>query len=442
MLIGIVIIIYITASVIALIHPRTALLCFWPLVLCYPAWLLWGIFPLNAGFDDLFLICLFVGSLVKGQGRVRVGWPVIAAILFCIFAVLGDLSSILTREDLMLSTVWKRGLKSAGLVFLTFSMCSVITTPRQIKKMIYFFLMGAGLGGIFVIFYSVNEYAYNPFQVPYWAQGLSFQLHEALGPFNTHDTAGGVLGFAVLTGYFLIRFTKGGLEKTAILMITGILFLGLILCNSRSGWIFAAVPLILSSLLSKRKALGIFLLVIIIIGVLISTVKFEVFERRLEKTAQQWRGQTLESRTAGRFIVWKDNLSHPSAKWLLFGEGFAVQIMHPHSNYISIFKNMGCIGILFWTAYYVKIFKKSSWLKKYDPVQDMSAIVAGVFWSYIGYLVFFVTATPVMWSSVRYIDFFLMTLVCLRYKQVETGAEYVYLDESYENEPSYYYQCC
>lgn len=437
MVANIIIMMYLVAAIIALIKPKWGMYFFFPIILSYPAWLLWDRLPLNAGFDDVFLICLFVGSLIRSQGRLPVKWPVVAAVLFCVIAVLGDLSSILAHDELALTSVWKRGLKGFGLILFVFSLCSQIKTPGDIRKVIYSLLIGAVIGGSFVIFYSINKYAYNPFQVPAWAMPGGFQKHEPLGPFITHDTAGGVLGFTVLMGYFLLRFKKDGFAKLFVLVLAGILLLGLILSNSRSGWLFAAVPIMLSSLLSKQKILGIFLLVLIIIGFFISAASFETLERRLEKTSTQWSGEDLQSRTAGRYEIWKEILSKPTKRWLFFGEGFAVEKTHPHSNYIAMLKDMGCIGILFWVAYYVKIFRKSSWLRKYDTDRDMSAVFIGAFWSYIGYFVFFLTATPMMWAEVRYIDFFLMALICLRYNQIQVESEDLYQEESYASSLAY-----
>ena len=413
---------YLFLALVALVQPKIGLYFFFPIIFTYPSWLLWGKLPLNAGFDDVFLICLFIGSLVQGFGKVSVKWPVAAAFLFCLLAVMGDLSSIVANANLHLSTVWKRGLKNFGLVLLVYSMCATVQTPAQIKKMIYSLLIGAVFGGFFVIFYSVNKNAYNPFQVPDWMTESGFKLHEALGPFITHDTAGGVLGFAVLIAYFFLRLTKKGIAKLGIFLLFGILFLGLLLSNSRSGWIFAGVPIMLSSLFSKRKLLGIVLLILMGIGVFISIGTFEAFESRLEKTATQWEGADLQSRTAGRYEVWKENLSNPKVHWLFFGEGFAVEKTHPHSNYIAMLKNTGCIGILFWLIYYGKIYRRASLLKKYDPAPDMLAINSGIFWAFLGYWIYFLTATPMMWSEVRYIDFFLMTLLFLRCRQMEEEA--------------------
>ena len=86
---------------------------------------------------------------------------------------------------------------------------------------------------------------------------------------------------------------------------------------------------------------------------------------------------------------------------------------------------------------YVKIFKKSAWLIKYDLNKDMLALFRGVYWAYIGYFVFFLTATPIMWAPVRYINFFLTTLACLRYKQLETETEYSCQGEPYETTLTY-----
>lgn len=438
--------IYVLAALIALLHPRVALLWFWPLVLCYPVWLLVGRLPLNAGFDDVFLVCLFIGSLIKSGGRLQTVKPVIFVVLFCLIIFLGDVSTIAAGNNLGMEWSLKLWLKNAGLILLLFSMCSTTMEPAHIQKMVYSLLFGAMVAGALVIFYTVKPNAYNPFQAPYWIQGKDWWMVKIMGPFNYHDEAGGVLGFTVLIGYFLIRFDKGVLRKPIIIVITSLSLIGLLLSGSRSGWIFILFPLILSSLLSKQKILGIFLLGLIAIGVFISIAKFEYFSERVEETISQVKGERTEGVTVGRAFIWQKTLSEPKISWLFFGEGFGIMKgAHTHSNYIAMLKNTGLIGIIFWFILYKNILKKAFWLMRYDPNERMSALFTGVFWAYIGYFMFFIPSTPMMWSGVRYTDFFLMALVYLRYKQVESEAKsYVFEEEPYQGELAYdqIYEVC
>jgi len=430
--------IYLLAALIALLHPRFALLLFCPLILCYPVWLLAGKLPLNIGLDDVFLVCLFVGSLIKSGGRLQAVSPVIFAGLFCVILFLGDISSIATGEVFEAQRYWKLWLKHTGLICLTFSMCSMTMTSKHIWRMVYSLLFGAMVAGALVIFYTTNPYAYNPFQIPYWLRGKEWWLLQNIGPFGYHDEAGGTLGFAVLIGYFLIRLRKGVLKKQVMVVITAVSFIGLLTSGSRSGWVFVAFPLIMSSLLSKQRILGIFLLGFVVIGIFFSLARFEYFSTRVAETFTQLGGEHLGYITAGRVYTWKAYMTHPKISWLLFGEGFAIMKgAHVHCNYMAMLKNTGCIGIIFWFVLYKEIVKKSFWLMKHDLDRGMSALFAGIFWSYIGYFFFFVPSTPMMWQMTRYTNFFLMTLVFLRYKQVESEAEYSLEEELYQTELDY-----
>jgi len=430
---------YLLASLVALIYPGFALLLFWPLILFHPTFALYGKLPLNMGFDDMYLLCLFVGSLIKCGGRLKVGWPVVAAVVFCLLGVLGELSYVVTGAEVDASRVWKEILKSSGLILLVFSMSALITTPEQVRRVIYSLLLGALVGAIFVILYAINPDAWNPFQIPHLLLGRETWGFQAIGPFDSHDIAGGVLGFATLMGYSLIRFVEGTFRRLIAALIMGLLLLGLLLSGSRSGWVFVAFPVMLSSLLSKQRILGAFLLVLMAAGLLLSIAKFPYFSRRVEQTMTQAKTWDLQQITAGRYGVWKNTLAKANKTWLLFGEGLAQKKgePHPHNNYIGMLKHMGLISIIFWFAYYKKIFARSSWLMKYDPICNMSAIFRGVFWAYIGYLLFFMTCTPIQWAPVRYIDFCLMTLVYLRYRQIETEPEYAFEDQLYPDQLSY-----
>ena len=69
----------------------------------YPAWMLFGLFPMNIRLDDIFLVCLFIGSLIKSGGRPRVTWPVVAAFLFCILIILGGPHAIFVAEKIQVT---------------------------------------------------------------------------------------------------------------------------------------------------------------------------------------------------------------------------------------------------------------------------------------------------------------------------------------------------
>jgi len=431
----IIIAIYAFACLTALLYPKIAVLWFWPLVICHPSWMLLGLLPMNAGFDDLFLACLFTGSLIYSGGRLQNAKPVVFAVLFCVIAVFGDLSTIALGTDLGTDWSVKLWLKNSGLMLFVFAVCATTTDLKDIRKLTYSFIIGTTIAGIFIIFYSVSPGSYNPFQAPYWARGIEEWEYRDIGPFAMADEAGGMLGFAVLLCYFLIRFDKGKFNKTIIIVISTFLLIGLLLTGSRSGWIFVLFPVMLSSLLSKQKILGFFLLMLIAIAIFISVSKFEFFSKRVEQTVTQFSGGSFSSATAGRTDIWIEMLSKPKISWLLFGEGFGVmQGVHTHSNFIAMLKNTGLIGIVFWFILYWNILKKAFWLMKNDPDTRMSALFTAVFWAYIGYFAFFLPSTPMMWPGVRFADFFLMALIFLRYRQVEIEAEYAFEEDLYQTE--------
>ena len=431
---GLAITLYLLASFFALISPRRAIFLFWPLILLHPDWLLFNKLPLNAGLDDVFIISLFVGCLIRSMGRLQVKWPVVAAILFCLITLLGDISSLAAGTELDLQMIVKTALKRSGLILLLFSMSSVITTPEQIKKMVYSLLFGAMVGGALVIVYTATPWAYNPFQVPALLLGKEAYQVQIIGPFSSHDRAGGVLGFTVLIGYFLTRLSGSGFRRSVVAIVTGVSFLGLLLSGSRSGWLFVFVPIMLSSLLSKQKILGFFLIALLVIIVIVSVPRFEYLSSRFLQTTEQLGGRELDYVTSSRYMIWKKALENPNKRWLLFGEGITIEETHTHNNYIAMLKNMGCIGILFWIVYYKRIFAKSIWLKKNDLNPDMAAFFRAIPWIYIGYFMFFIPSTPLQWAPVRYIDFFLLTLVYLRYKQIQIEEQYIYQDQLYEDQ--------
>jgi len=372
-------------------------------------WLLAGKLPMGAGFDDIFITCMFIGSLMRSGGRLDAKTPVIFAILFCVILFLGDMSTISAGDSVTIGSCLKLWLKHLGLVFLLFSVCVTVKTPSHIMQLVYSLLFGAMLAGALVVFYVINPNVYNPFQIPYYISGLDPSVVKVMGPFNYHDVAGGVLGFTVLLGYFITRSAKRSVKKSVAIIITGISLIGLLLSGSRSGWVFVMFPMVLSSLFSKQKIMGIALLLLIAVAVSVSLAKSEYFSSRVEETISQLKGERSEGATAGRTIIWKETLSNPKLRWLFFGEGFGVmEGAHTHSNYIAMLRNTGLIGILYWFLFYKGVFKKSFWIAKYDSDIDMSALFKGVFWAYIGYFLFFMPSTPMMWSQVRYVNFFLM----------------------------------
>ncbi|MBW8000409.1 MAG: O-antigen ligase family protein [Planctomycetes bacterium] len=427
--------IYLISALLALSSPKFAILLFWPLLYCYPHWLLFGKLPMNIGLDDVFIVCLFVGSLIKGGNKIQVKWPLIMAFLFWVIFVLGDVSSVVTGH-LKMALAWQQWLKSLGTIFFVYSLCVTMTTPKQIQRAIYSFLFGAILGSISIIYYTLFPYTYNPFQIPYWVLGQDAHLRQTIGAFGDTALAAGVLGFAILIGYFYIRLAKDRLKRPVILIVTGILVFALVLSTARKGWLFVMIPVVFSTLFSKQRTLGILLLGGITLIVAAAYTYFSVFSERVAWMVWQ-AGGDVQDVTSGRFVIWMEHLSHPKISWLFCGEGFAIwEGLHVHNNFLGILMGMGLAGVVLWTVNYVKVFKKSLWIRKYDTIPNMAILFNAVFWSYIGYFVYCMVSTPVQWPNVRYIDFFLMTLVCVRYKQLEVEEQYSYQDEL-ESEYSY-----
>ncbi|HPS56325.1 MAG TPA: hypothetical protein PLP05_12070, partial [Sedimentisphaerales bacterium] len=207
---------------------------------------------MGAGFDDIFITCMFIGSLMRSGGRLDAKTPVIFAILFCVILFLGDMSTISAGDSVTIGSCLKLWLKHLGLVFLLFSVCVTVKTPSHIMQLVYSLLFGAMLAGALVVFYVINPNVYNPFQIPYYISGLDPSVVKVMGPFNYHDVAGGVLGFTVLLGYFITRSAKRSVKKSVAIIITGISLIGLLLSGSRSGWVFVMFPMVLSSLFSKQ----------------------------------------------------------------------------------------------------------------------------------------------------------------------------------------------
>jgi hypothetical protein len=390
--------------------------------------------PLNAGLDDVFLVCLFVGSFLQSRGMLQVKWPFWAAVLFCLIFVLGDVASVMA-DNINLENCWQQWLKTLGLVLFVYSVSAVITTPGQIRIAVYSLLFGAFLGAVFIVYYTIFPDAYNPFQAPLWLLGPEFWSKQIIGPFFDTTVAAGVLGFTVLIGYFHIRFAKKRYKRTVIILVTGVLVLGLILCTARSGWVFVAFTMIMSSLFSKQRIMAILLILLIASMVFFSFTHFEVFSSRIGWTLYQMEGGTAAGLTSNRFDIWVQHLSNPKISWLFCGEGFTeMKGAHAHSNYVGVLMNMGLAGILFWTVYYTKMLKRTLWLSRYDPDPDMAVLFKGLFWCYIGYFAYFTVATPAQFPQVRYVDFFLMTVTFVRYHQLETEAEYYLEEEPYQAE--------
>jgi hypothetical protein len=434
MTVGIIVGIYVIAILLGLVKPRLAILFFLPLSYCYPTWLLYNLLPLNAGLDDVLIISLFIGSLIRYGGRLEVKWPFLMALLFWVIFVFGDLSSVATA-GMSFSKVWQQWFKTSGLVLFVFCVSAVVKTPEEIRRLIYSLLFGAFIGGACVIYYTANPYAYNPFQVPLWTMGLGWWAKQSIGPFLDTTIAAGVLGFTVLIGYFHIRFSSNWYRRPVLLVVTAVSFFGLLLANARSGWLFVLFPLLVSNLLSKQKIVGLLMIGLLTLVIFASFSYFIIFSDRIDLTVTQMTGGDVQSVTSNRWLIWVNHLANPKFTWLFCGEGFAIMGgAHTHNNYVGILMNMGLMGVLFWSVYYVKVMKKCSWLKRYDPDPDMAILFQSVFWCYIGYFVYFLPATPVMWPQVRYVDFFLMTLICLRYKQIENEIAYAYEEDLYEVE--------
>ena len=404
--------------------PRWTVLLFWPVILVYPQNLLLGLLPSNVGLDDVFI--LSVGLRVLISPRRTVAKPVVSlALALALMQSLAEATGLLSYPDLLPHMI-KTSLK--GIVFVSFALVCAqqIRTPKDIERATIAFLVAlvAAFSVVLICF------AY-PSLAEYWEVSVREYGHRVraagdaswrgFGPFSGPGSAGLMVCVAVPLGLGLVLERQLPSRVRWLGLATLILGIAvLVVCKSRSSILGLGGMFFLMTLMSRRRSLIVTIALISAVGA--ATYGSYGAVEQVEQVRARLEDKRLDSDLEGRARGWQEIVANPSPAIVLFGEGLPALARRlnvaPHNGYLDIVFLWGLGGVIIFIVFYTRIIEWSRAVARSDPSSLGRALAWALMWSTVATAGYALTADPWYVSNYRFVAYFLMTIVYVRYRAV------------------------
>ena len=399
--------------VLAVVSPKTLVLLIWPVLMCYPHQLTYGMMPLNMGFDDFYIILVFL-VIVFRFGLGKFNFPVKAAMGFYLILLTADLTGIITVANPVLpEIVFKDSLKGIIFVLFTFIITTTLQTEKDLRSYMISFLLSMTAASLIAIADYAGVYGTQWFFI--LQEGRTH--YQAVGSFMGPDGVGINLVLPLFLSLSL-SVLPGRTALRLLVIILSTIFIGvLLLSNSRSGWLGTIIGFLVMVPTAKRKHIIILIAGVVLVGFILFFGAYwsDIIERAVGVTFTE---QGFESH--GRFELWLKMLKNPYPAQLFFGRGWQATYWYfdgtvtPHNVYFDITYLLGLGGTIFFVFLFTRYFRTSSWLRKNDPDPLFQMCGQGLWLGMIAILGTGITAEPFWEVFSRYGLFFWLSWLWAR----------------------------
>lgn len=333
-------------AILGVMRPRLLVYLMWPVVLAYPHRLTYGKLPMNAGFDDLFILataaCWFVFGKPKSVGRIG-----ILALLFLGIYVLGEMSGFLLSGGGLVSASLKSILKMSVKVAFCLVIVSSISKTSDARGLFLSFAIGMCMAALV----AMADWAKVPWAKWFYVVASEEQeilRFRACGAFISPGAAGYNLGLAtILVGHFVVH--RGAAVTRALSLGACVLLLGtMIAAGSRTAFVSMAAVMMTMLVLSRHRFLvaGCILLAVVTFAALPSyrAAVNQMISRTTEQSSSE---QGLVGGSGrGRAIISALKSAGPEILFAGMGETqFAARGWYAHNGFVSFFVAFGLIGL-------------------------------------------------------------------------------------------------
>ena len=407
---------------VTLAAPRRMAFLLWPVILLYPQNLLYGLLPANVGLDDILILLLGVRILISSdttrRDRVR---PVVAlALALWLMQTLAEATGLLRYPDLLPEMV-KAALKGGVFIIFAILMAALIRTPRDIERFTTSFLVALTASFVVVILCFMA-----PSLGQYW-EVTKYTLEDRIrlgagwrsfGPFPGPAAAGLMVCLTVpLWLGVLLHRPQRPLHKNLAFAGIFLALTVLVLCKSRAAITGLGGMFLLMSLLSRRRA---WIVVLMVTVVLIGTFVFNTSADVLSAVGSRLDRDTMNVDLATRAYLWKVIITNPSFAIPLFAEGGPALSrrldVSPHNGYLDVIFTWGLGGIIIFCVLYSRLLKWSRRVARDDPYPLSRALAWGLLWGTVSIAIYAISADPWYITNYRFAIYFLLTIVYLRYR--------------------------
>lgn len=355
-------------AAITFLNPRVGCYVFWFLWMCYPTSLLYGIMPLNARFDDLFLVFLTLCCIRVAPPDVLTSRSFRIAVLWFSALFLGNLVGVLTSPDYVLIPAIRELGKDAYCPMLVYVLNTVVRDARDVRRQIL--AIGLAIAGTSTI--GVVQ-LYRPELTAIWeipsVDPERKALSESAGIESENETrrAGSSVGLgplAVIGGSAILLGLRLAVHASSASMrlgcvgmaAAGAMALGSTVSRGSAAGLAAA--LFYGWLRYSKRALTIGIVGVVGVIVLTQTDFGTRWLNRVGSQAKDEVGESVDVRTS----LWRIYIQEWSPHYVLFGRGFTAEFVRhqgiaAHNTYVGAFAYTGLYGFVILAWMVVKVLR-------------------------------------------------------------------------------------
>jgi len=413
-LVGTVVITMLVILLVGLLTRKGLVYLLWPFIFAYPHAVWEGLLPLNAGFDDLFILFVFVLLLLKGRKCVF-GWAGKMVWAYFALVVFGEFTGMFLTtgvEMIALKTI----LKTLVTVIFGMTMLMAMETEQDVRRMFLSYMVALGLACVIALadWYGMGWTRYFVILDP---EKVRFR---ATGSFLSPAGVGMNLSLAFFPAFCLLLYQSRGKTKLLMALWCMLLAVTVVASQSRTGITAIGAVLTVMLLLSRRRLLIVPILVVAAASIWLLPDLREAVLRRWVRTVQQARTGSLFEGT-GRLAAIRNSMEISAGPWtMLCGSGKSVLVAGgelPHNGYLDVILVHGLAGVAWYIAVTVRMLRQGAFLRRHAGSFFSRSWSTGVNWGILAVLVAALASDPVVNQFMRFALFYLMASLTVLMKQ-------------------------
>lgn len=339
-----------------------------PAVFAYPHRITMGLMPLNAGFDDMFVMATFVIMVIKGY---RVQGPWMTRMILWLFAIIvvAEITSLgLTHAGLVMVNI-KTVLKAAVILSFGLTMLMTLETEEDVRRMLISLAVAVAVASAIAV---ADWWGFDFAKWFYVEIDLEHEmLHSrATGSFLSTDGVGITLAMVGWLGASHLIFRSSIPAKIVAMLWCVLLVFTLVASASRSGMIGVGFGLIAVLLFARGRRITVVgcLAAAVLIVALVSPMR-AAFVAMMERTQMQSAEEGGLWAGTGRSTTLISTIDYSLGPWTGFcgaGETFySTRGWYAHNGYFDVMLCFGLAGLTWGVIYLNRIIRQAFFLMRH-----------------------------------------------------------------------------
>ncbi len=405
-----------------LINPKIGAILVWPIAFLYPHLYMQRleILPWNIGVDDLFVCVFFLVVVVRrnllGGTPLRIGVSMVGVLTYFLIWTVAHLSGWFMLPEQLLVDVAKPVLKVVIYVLFVYSMVHTIDNERDLRRSVLVYVCCMALAGLTVILHQLfpNQMVIFTSEKIVRYQAWYGGIQRSVGSLQSSNTGCALLGMAVLVAVVLIRGQAAFLGKVAVFACLPLLLIGMLLTESRSGFLALGSTLIVMGLLSRSRLYAWMVVACVCGFILFKPGSFLDFWERVVSVYNPEGGGQWGPNVQSRLDVWRSYFEAATPQIYLFGQGRHVATLlhglHTHSTYVTTLFLHGIGGVIWFVVFFGVLLRRAAWLTT-TGLEPYQTVAAAVFWAFVAWFVSGLTLDMLSTHMPRYVYLFYAVLI-------------------------------